>query len=211
MADDLRDTLGDDAFLDTEEELIEEGGGEATNRTFLIGVALLGSLLLFAIAAFVVWALVLNPRQVTRQAEENARIVATNEAVLIAMQQTQTVEAMPTSTPMATATAIKEPTSTPTPVIRATNTPTPEGGTGGNDAGQSGESAAVTPGVGTLAVGSTATVSARATATPRAVGTTTASNSPSATPDTGLGEVLLIVAAGLLATIVIFARKLRRA
>lgn len=208
MADDLRDTFGDDVFMDAEEETPEEEDGEKKNRTFLIGVAALGGLLLLAIAAFVVWAMIINPRQTAQQAAENDRIMATNEAVLIAMQQTQTVEAQPTSTPTATATPKVEPTATPTPVIRATSTPTPPSETGVVD----GESA------GTPAPGGTATVSPRATATPRTAGTTrstatpsTATSGPSATPDTGLGEVLLIVAAGLLVALLIFARKLRRA
>lgn len=216
MADDLRDTFGDDAFMDAEEEVTEEEGGEKKNRTFLIGVGLLGGLLLLAIAAFVVWAMVLNPRQAAQRAEENAQIMATNEAVLIAMQQTQTVEALPPATATATSVPKTEPTPTPTPVIRATNTPAPEGENG--DAGDTvGETAPGTPGAGTP-VAATATVRARMTATPVSATTaeaksisTPATTTPSATPDTGLGEVLLIVAAGLLATLVIFARKLRQA
>lgn len=199
MADDLRDTFGDDVFMDAEEEAPEEEGGEKKNRTFLIGVAVLGGLLLLAIAAFVVWAMVLNPRQTAQQAAENDRIMATNEAVLIAMQQTQTVEAQPTSTPTATATPKVEPTATPTPVIRATKTPTPPSETGA----VGGESA------GTPTPGGTATP--RTAGTTRPTATPSATSGPSATPDTGLGEVLLIVASGLLAALLIFARKLRRA
>ncbi len=222
MADDLRDTFGDDDFLNTEEEETEAEGGEKKNRTFLIGVGLLGGLLLLAIAAFVVWAMVLNPRQTAQRAEENAQVMATNEAVLIAMQQTQTVEAMPASTSTATSTPKAELPATPTPVIRATNTPAPGGENGavGGGEGDTGGAAGGTPGAGTPTVAATATVSARATATP-APGTTAVSKSistptsttatPGATPDTGIGEVLLIVAAGLLAALVIFARKLRQA
>lgn len=200
MADDLRDTFGDDTFLDTGEEEIEEEGEGKQNRTFLIGVALLGGLLLLAIAAFVIWAMVLNPRQ----ADQNAQIIATNEAVLIAMQQTQTVEARPTDMPTATPTQQVEPSPTPTPVIRATQTPTPENTSAGGEAG----GAAGTPGA-----AGTATVSPRRTETPRPATTAAAptAKTPSATPDTGLGEVLLMVAAGLLVALIVFARRLRRA
>ncbi len=204
MADDLRDTFGEDVFLDAEEEEIEEEGGEKQNRTFLIGVALLGSLLLLAIGAFVVWALVLNPRQAERQADMNAQIIATNEAVLIAMQQTQTVEAMPTETPTATPTQVVEPTATPTPVIRATNTPTPE------DDGEDGENGDTGATGGTPVGEGTATVSPRRTETPRPV-TPAAPSTLATTPDTGFGEVLLIAAAGLFMALIVFARRLRRA
>lgn len=204
MADDLRDTFGEDIFLDVEEEEIEAEGGEKQNRTFLIGVVLLSGLLLCAIAAFVIWATVINPRQAARQADLNAQIMATNEAVLIAMQQTQTVEAMPTATPTATPTPQVEPTATPTPVIRATNTPTPEPAETNGTPGAPGDTGATggTP-------GATATVSPRRTETPRPA--TPAPTTPSATPDTGFAEMLLIGVAALLLALMVFARRLRRA
>ena len=72
MSDDLFESFGDeDLFADEdEEELSEEAEGEGQNRTFIIAVAVLGGLLICALAAFGVWAFVINPRQAYNQASE---------------------------------------------------------------------------------------------------------------------------------------------
>ncbi len=223
MSDDL---FGDDIFLDAEEE--GEGtpaaGGEGQNKTFIIAVAVLGGLLFIAIAAFIIWAAILNPRMEANRLSANDNILATNEAIIVAQNNTATAEAIPTSTlaPTNTPTATPQPTATATPVIKPTATPEPTaagdaaGGTG--DAGGAGDAAGSGAGVGSGTLTPTPKPSTtRLTPTPantpkptptKAAGATAATGT---TPDTGLGEVLLFVTAGLLVALIVFARKLRKA
>jgi len=222
MSDDLRDTFGEDIFSEPDEEF-EEEEGEGQNRTFLIAVAVLGGLLFFAIAAFIVWAAVLNPRMQAQQAEQNGEISATNEAIMVAMNSTATAEAMGAEEQTVEATEeVPEPTATATPVIKATNTPTAtpettvEGETTGEEASAegtvTGEEATET--AQTPRRTPTTVPTATPTRTPRPTPTRTRATSTSETdetPDTGLGEVLLIIAAGLLVTVIVSARKLRKA
>ena len=71
MSDDLFESFGDeDLFAEEEEEISGEAEGEGQNRTFIIAVAVLGGLLVCALAAFGVWAFVINPRQARNQAAE---------------------------------------------------------------------------------------------------------------------------------------------
>ncbi len=223
MSDDLRDTFGEDIFSEPEEEEIKPGEGETQNRTFLIAVAVLGGLLFVAIAAFILWAAVLNPRMQAQREAQNGEIEATNEAIMVAMNSTATAEAeiaaqqltpeLPTDTP--------EPTATETPVIKATNTPTPgptpEGGEEGEatpeETAEASEGATATPQVPrrTPTPTPTATRTPRPTATTRAAAATPGTSGQNETPDTGVGEVLLIIAAGLLISIIAFARRLRKA
>ncbi|MDY0020193.1 MAG: hypothetical protein RBT47_09345 [Anaerolineae bacterium] len=222
MSDDLRDTFGEDIFSEPEEEEIKPGEGETQNRTFLIAVAVLGGLLFVAIAAFILWAAVLNPRMQAQRTAQNGEIEATNEAIMVAMNSTATAEAeiaaqqvtpkTPADTPA--------PTATETPVIKATNTPTPaptsEGGEGEatpEETAEASEDATGTPQAPrrTPTPAPTATRTPRPTATPRAGAATPGTSGQNETPDTGLGEILLIIAAGLLISVIAFARRLRKA
>jgi len=195
MSDDLRDAFGDDIFMEPEEEEREIEGEETQNKTFLFAVAGLGALLFLAIAAFIIWAAILNPRQQANLTAQNEQAQATNEAILIAQHSTATAEAQPTQEEEATAES--PPTATPTPVIQATHTPTPLATVTGDE----GEEATPTP-----------TPRPRRTATPTPTsGDSSATNGPDKPPDTGLGDLLPIIGAVLLLGLIIFARRLRKA
>ncbi|MBN1262243.1 MAG: hypothetical protein JXB35_16310 [Anaerolineae bacterium] len=219
MPDDLRDAFGDDVFLETEDEAIEEETGERQNRTFLIALAVLGGLLFCAIAAFIVWAAVINPRQQAQLTSSNEAILATNEAIEIAMAMTATAESQPVPEPETEEpTEPPEPTATATPVVRPTNTPEPEAteATEGEAVGESeqGEAGEATTEAGEEAPGeATATPRPRRTPTPRPEQTSSnqTSSESEATPDTGLGDVLLVIVALLLLGLIVFARRLRKA
>ncbi len=61
-----------------------------SNRAFLIAAIGMGLMLLLVTGAFIVWALILNPQMQARQAETNAAIFATNEALLVSQSATAT-------------------------------------------------------------------------------------------------------------------------
>lgn len=222
MADDLYDVYdGDSDDLTWEDEIEEDAADEAQaegqNRTFLIAVAILGGLLVCAIGAFMVWALVINPRM---QAQIAGPVIDETPTEEVIAEETPTPEletpteqppddeptALPTDTPRPT------PTATPTPVIGQTNTPTPGTGEEGSSGGSSTE-----PGSGEATP--TETPRARRTATPTRVSeatptprsTRTITSSTDKTPDTGLGEVLLVIGAILMLGVLFVARKLRSA
>ncbi|MGC9399428.1 MAG: hypothetical protein ACP5HM_09860 [Anaerolineae bacterium] len=220
MSDDLRDAFGEDIFLEPEEEGIEEQGEEAQNRTFLIAVAVLGGLLLLAIGVFVVWVAVLNPRMQAQQLERNAQIQATNTAIAAMVAEGGTPEeeetppatveeGEPEETEEPTATPTPEPTATNTPVIRETHTPTPEAEEaeeeeteiGETEEGEAEETATPTP---RPRRSPTPTRTPRATSTP-------SSGTADTTPETGFGELVLILAGGLLIGLIVLARRLRSA
>ncbi|MEA3397787.1 MAG: hypothetical protein U9R05_10035 [Chloroflexota bacterium] len=197
MSDDLRDAFGDDIFMEPEEEELEIAGEETQNKTFLFAVAGLGALLFLAIAAFIIWAVILNPIQQGKLAAQNEQTQATNEAIAIARDSTATAEARPTQEEAATAES--PPTATPTPVIQATHTPTPLPTVTGDE----GEEATATP---------TATPRPRRTATPTPTsGDSSTTSGPDKPPDTGLGDLLPIIGAVLLLGLIVFARRLRKA
>ncbi len=195
MSDDLRDAFGDDIFMEPEEEELEIEGEETQNKTFLFAVAGLGALLFLAIAAFIIWAVILNPIQQAKLEAQNEETRAANEAIAIARDSTETAEARPTQEEAATAES--PPTATPTPVIQVTHTPTPlPTVTGGEE-----ETATAT-----------ATPSPRRTATPTSTsGDSSTTSGPAKTPDTGLGDLLPIIGAVLLLGLIIFSRRLRKA
>ncbi|MCD4738083.1 MAG: hypothetical protein K8R89_02335 [Anaerolineae bacterium] len=221
MSDDLRDAFGEDIFMEPEEEdELEEETGEAQNKTFLIAVAALGGLLFLAIGVFVLWALVLNPRMQAQQAAQNASIQATNTAIVelngeaASAAETATGEASAGETPDPTETPEPTITPTPTPVIKATNTPetasTAEPGEGEPGEEETAEAEATatpeprrTP---------TPTRTPRSTPTPKSVGGSSSGtdSSSGATPETGLGEWLLVAVAALLLGLIVFARRLRK-
>lgn len=196
MSDDLRDAFGDDIFMEPEEEEREVEGEETQNKTFLYAVAGLGALLFLAIAAFAIWAFILNPIQQAKLTAQNEQIQADNEAIAIAMASTATAEAQPT--PEETATVESPPTATPTPVIQATHTPTPLPTVTG-DEGEETTPTAATP-------------RPRRTATPTPTsGDSSTTSEPDKPPDTGLGDLLPIIAAVLLLGLIILSRRLRKA
>jgi cytoskeletal protein RodZ len=222
MSDDLFESFGDeDLFADEEdEELSGEAEGEGQNRTFIIAVAVLGGLLVCALAAFGVWAFVINPRQARNQASEAVPSPSVTPTVMETAQVTTTN--VPTDTPE------PEPTETPTPVMGPTRTPTPEvtetlAVTPGTD-DETGEAGAEVPG-GEDGDGEdvtpTATLRPRRTATPRptpttrpedpAAGDTNGLDGDEELSQTGLGEWLMAGAALLLLGVALLARRLRRA
>ncbi|MFP4343956.1 MAG: hypothetical protein ACLFU8_04590 [Anaerolineales bacterium] len=221
MSDDLRDAFGDDIFMESDEDdiLIEEEG-EAQNRTFLIAAGILGALLLCAIVAFAAWALVINPNM---EAERLA-IVQTNEAIAInggvengppEIEGELLTEEPFVEAETATSTPEPSPTPTETPVIRPTGTPTPGATEGEGEEGEGEEDAE--GGVGEAGEGEGETAQATptrtpvATRTPRPTPTRVTGSGADTTPDTGLGELVLVMAAGLLVGLMVFVRRLRRA
>lgn len=220
--DDLRDVLGEEyADLSEGAEGSEEQpkSGEGSNRTFIIGVAILGGLLFCVAAAFVIVQLIVKPALQANQVGQQAALemTATSQAIEVAMMEgTATAEALQTEPPTEEPTAtLMPPTPTATPVLGPTNTPTPSPtaaaqGTPAN--------AKTTPGV--VAQAGTPTTSPRRTptltATPRntpkpgATPKPTVNASGQQPPQTGLGEVLLVVAAGLLLGVIFLARRLRK-
>lgn len=223
MSDDLFESFGDeDLFLDEEEEEISgEAEGEGQNRTFIIAVAVLGGLLVCALAAFGVWAFVINPRQARNQADEALPSPTVTPTLEEVVEETPTTEALPTDTPE------PDPTETPTPVVGPTRTPTPEvtetlavtPGTGDDE--EAGEAGEMTPGEGEDGdVTPTATPRPRRTATPRPTPTPRSEAGAGEAPDgvedeelsqTGLGEWLLVGTAVLLLGVALLARRLRSA
>lgn len=227
MSDDLRDAFGEDIFMEPEEENeIEEETGEAQNKTFLIAVAGLGGLLFLAIGVFILWALVLNPRMQAQQAAQNANIQATNTAIMQLNGEADSATAAATgeTSPGETADPTETPeptiTPTPTPVIKATNTPTiaPTAESGESDLGEeSGEEAGEEEPAEATATPKprrtpTPTRTPRSTPTPKKVhdSSSDTGSGADATPETGLGEWLLVAMAALLLGLIVFARRLRK-
>ncbi|MFN2110679.1 MAG: hypothetical protein ACK2UI_13525 [Anaerolineae bacterium] len=209
MSDDLFDALGSDSLFEDEEEELEQDTGEQQNKTFLIAVIVMGGLLALALITFAVWALVINPRM---QAQQQAVSVVATEAPTVEIvpteetpevEETQPAEEAtpePTSTPKPTATF------TPTPVIGPTATPNGDE----TEAGE-GEDSEVTPTPAVVRRTATPVPTEAATATPTRATSGTTSTTPTSTPDTGLGEVALVIAALLLMAVFFAARRLRQA
>lgn len=218
--DDLRDVLGEEyADLSEGAESSEEQpkSGEGSNRTFIIAVAILAGVLFCVAAAFVIVQLIVKPAMQANQVGQQAALemTATSQAIEVAMNGTATAEALPTEPPTEEPTAtLPPPTPTATPVLGPTNTPTPSPTVAAQET-----PAKTAPGV--VAQASTPTTSPRRTPTPTATprntpkpGATpkpTVNASGQQPPQTGLGEVLLVVAAGLLLGIIFLARRLRKA
>lgn len=120
---------------------------EASNRPFLIGVAVLGGILVLGIISFFVFALVVIPGQRAARERENDANIATNTAVAATAEALTQIASLPTDTPVPSATATEAATATPapteTPVVAPSDTPvptdtqaaseTPSGSTGGGD------------------------------------------------------------------------------
>ena len=215
MADDLFDTLGSDSlFEDEEEEGLEQDTGEQQNKTFLIAVVVMGGLLALALIMFAVWALVINPRMQARQQIASAvptevtttEIETPVEEETPAVEETQPAEEAvtePTATPKPTATL------TPTPVIGPTATPSDDEVAAGEGAGEGTEP---TPAPTIVRRTPTPVPTEEPAATPTRSGTSGATTTtPERTPDTGLGEVALVIAAFLLMGVFFAARRLRQA
>ncbi len=215
MSDDL--IFGDDLFTEPEDEegIAEEEaeGGEGQNKTFLIAVIGLGSILVCTLLLFAAWIFFINPRMQAQQ--QAAQLESTTPEVaagpteeLPAGEGTPVEETVAEATTPPTDTPTPRPTATPTPVVGPTNTPTP------TEAAISGEGAEGEA----IASATTPTPTRRPrrtptpTPTPRATPTPRSSTIASAqtTPNTGLGETLLVIA-GLILLIVLFAaRRLRK-
>jgi len=227
MSDDLRDAFGEDIFAEPEEEALEGEEAEAQNRMFLIAVAVLGGLLLVAIGVFLLWVFVINPSMQAERVEENAAIQATNTAIaeMVANGGTVTSEPIagedegdeePEETVEPTKTDTPEPTATDTPVIKATNTPTPEDTeeVGEEDEEDEEDEEEEPEEVAEAEVTVTATSRPRRsptpTRTPRATNTPSG-NTTDETPETGLGEFVLVIAGGLLIGLIVLTRRLRSA
>jgi len=235
MSDDIYDAFGDDLYMEPEEEEElqeeEEQGTDGQNRTFIIAVAVLGGLLVCAIVAFVVWAAVLNPRAQTQVVPGGDMETPVEDVTEVAMATEEdgtpvsegtevaeeTPEPMETVEPTDTPEPTSSPTPTPTPVIGPTNTPEPTSEAEATEEGGEGELAQAPPGTPTPTrpprrtetptPQPTATRTPRPTATPRSkTGTSAAS-----TPNTGLGEVLLILTGLVLVGVLFLARRLRKA
>jgi len=219
MSDDLRDAFGEDIFAEPEEEF-EEEEAESQNRTFLIAVAILGGLLLVAIGVFMLWIFVLNPRMQAQREAQFAEVQATNTAIaeMVANGGTVTSEIEPPEsngdeepeeTEEPTATETPEPTATNTPVIKETNTPEPEeDGEVEGDAEDEGDAEEVTSATATAT--SEPRRSPTPTRTPRTT-TETSNETVDETPETGLGELVLVIAGGLFIGVIILVRRLRSA
>jgi hypothetical protein len=221
MSDDLFESFGDeDLFEDEEEEISGEAEGEGQNRTFIIAVAVLGGLLVCALAAFGVWALVINPRQAQNQlpqAQPSPTVTATMEEAVAAtateVAATDTPEPEPTDTPEPepTDTPVMGPTRTPTPEV----TETPEPGEADGDTDVSQEMPGDEDGTPTSTPRPRRTATPRPTPTPRpedpTAGDTDGMDQDEELSQTGLGEWLLAGAAVLLIGVALLARRLRSA
>jgi hypothetical protein len=215
MSDDVFEAFGDDDIF-AEDEDLEQPEGEDQNRTFIIAVAVLGGLLLCALAAFGVWAFVLNgPREAAPPPTE---VVATS-TVEVDEVVVETETPSPTETPTPRATETPEPTATP--LLGPTATPEEIVGESEDEEGALAE---------TPAEGEEEEGEATPTTVPRRTATPTATPRPTSTPrpgeggagtdfseprgelsQTGLGEWLLVGAALLFVSVMIVARRLRTA
>jgi cytoskeletal protein RodZ len=227
MADDLYDVFEDSDDLTWEDEEEEEGAAEeaqaeGSNRTFILIASILGGALVCAIGLFAVWWFVLYPRSLATQQQAAGIVDGTpTEEVMVeetAVPETEEPTEQPTETePTAAPTNTPKPTNTPTPtpVLGNTATPTPDaeqGSSEGSSEGAGAEAGDGTPTATTRPPRRTATPTRETdnpTPTPRS--TRTITSSADKTPDTGLGEVLLVVGAILLLGILFAARKLRSA
>ncbi len=187
MSDDVFEAFGDDDIFSEEEEPKPEGDGQ--NRAFIIAVAILGGLLVCALASFAVWALVLSRPQ--------EAIPDVLEPIVTETPAVEAIEATPTATLAPTETA--EPTPTATPLLGPTSTPTPE----------EGDVAAIAEDEATPVVRRTPTP----TSTPRADPTPTVATAVAAQElaQTGMREAVMIGAALLLIALMVLARRLRSA
>ncbi|MCD6286436.1 MAG: hypothetical protein J7M39_11050, partial [Anaerolineae bacterium] len=113
MSNDTFDTFGGDDIFAEEEEEQQQPEGEGQNRTFIVAVAVLGGLLVFALISFGVWALVLNkPQQAVPPLTE---IVATVTVEAMAAEADTPEPATDTPVPESTPTPLLGPTATPAP------------------------------------------------------------------------------------------------
>ncbi len=229
--DDLRDVFSD---YDTEApEEDETSSGEGNNRTFMIIAGVMAFVIICAIGSLIGFLVFVRPNL----QQQSVDIELTNTAVMIAMNATETVMAMP-PTPTETPTETPTPTPTSTPVIPPTNTPT-ETPTPSPTSSETATTPQATRAVGT----------GRSTATPKATATTAPDTAPTveptrrgqatpagearpatatpepgtrntpvptkngsdAPPKTGLGEVLLVLVGAMLLGVVFLARRLRKA
>ncbi|HNT73659.1 MAG TPA: hypothetical protein PKH77_01430 [Anaerolineae bacterium] len=230
MSDDLYDVMGgggNPLFDDEEEEVVEQpqqaADGEGQNRMFYIIAGGMALALVCAIIAFGYWLLVANPKMQANQiaamqtaTAQQATVVGEPGETPPVEEATPTPEVEPTTPPTDTPTPTATPTLTPTPIIGPTNTPEVEGTPGeGAEVTAAGTEGDVTPTPTTRARRTdtptpTSPPSAAATARPAAT-RATGGASTEKVPDTGAGEVALVLGAVALLVVLFTARKLRRA
>jgi outer membrane biosynthesis protein TonB len=209
MSDDVFEAFGgDNIFNDDEEPRQAEGEGQ-NNRTFILAVAVLGGLLVFAVGAFMVWALVLNkPVQIAQAPIETPADTATVEVMVVADTPEPTETPVPTNTP-------PPPTPSPTPLLGPTNTPEGEAvAEGAEPEGTQVVRRTPTP-TATLVTVVQSSGAGATTSGGTASGTTSGPASGTAgsaqLSQTGLGEWVLIGVAVLFLATMILARRLRSA
>ncbi len=208
MADDLLDGYDDDIFAEDGDFEEEATAGEGSNRFFIYGMVGMGLFLLCMGVAFAMWVMVLNPQMQARQREENAGIMATNEAILVAQAATSTAQAQPTHTPQPTETPTITPT--PTPVVGPTATPTPVPTVEVGENGDTTPEPTATPVTTESRRTPTPVPSPTPTRTPVA-GSSTGTGTSTELSETGFVDILLIGAAMLLLGVLFAARRLRKA
>jgi outer membrane biosynthesis protein TonB len=219
MSDDLRDMFGDDVSMEAPEDELEGAPEESSNRIFWIATAGLGAILLIAIG-LVLFMIFRGPGG-NGTAQEAQAILLTNTAIVEqSMNGEPTETPPPTETEEPTATDTPEPTPTSTDVIKPTNTPTPvppeedgEEAPVDDENDETTENGEVEDGDEMAQAQPTATPTRQRrtptpTRTPRF--TPTPSTDVDRAPDTGVGEYILVIVAGLLVTVIIFARRLRQ-
>ena len=205
MADDLYDAFGDgDVYFEEEEEGGETVEGEGQNRLFLIIAGGMALMLLCTLGLFAWWLTTGSPAAQQRIAD--AQIDGTPTEVVDVdppelMEPTETATPEPTETPTPTPTATPTNTPTPTPVVGEPTTPTPENGVvdPDNDIDPTPERERRTP---------TPTSTPRYTPTPRP--DTDAAAPPTAIPDTGFGNILLVVGGFMALGMALMIRRLRK-
>ena len=189
----------EDLELYTDEE-IEAAEEEGSNRTFIILVGALGSVLVLGICAFAAWAFWLGPRMQEDREAQNQAILATNTA--IAAKAAAMDAGTATIPPTDEATTV--PTSTPRPTLTKLPAAVP---------------ATETAGEGTETAGEGTETPEEGTETPQAAPNPTATRRPTATPkpsnagvpNTGIGALGGgALAVGLLFLLLVV-RRMRRA
>ena len=208
MSNDTFDTFGGDDIFAEEEEEQQQPEGEGQNRTFIVAVAVLGGLLVFALISFGVWALVLNkPQQAVPPLTE---IVATVTVEAMAAEADTPEPATDTPVPESTPTPLLGPTATPAPTDEKADAESMAAAPADTEA----ESADAEPTATQVPRRTpTPTKTPRSTSTPLPetgeAATDYGSSSSSQLSQTGLGEWLLVGGAILLVAVMVLARRLR--
>lgn len=213
MADDLYDAFGDgDVYFDEEgEEGADVAEGEGQNRMFLFIAGGMALVTVCAIVFGVLWATMLSPaaRQRVLDAQLAASVTETPTAVV---ESTNTPTVTPTNTATPTPTPTPTSTPTPTPVVGSPATPETDDNGEAPGEGDNGDTEG-TPAAPSTRRTSTPTPTPRFTPTPRsdAGGTGSPASTAPTMPDTGLGEIALVLGGLFILGVVFLLRQLRKA